>query len=199
MKKYIAKTLDDAIASALKESNETIENLMYEVIEEKKGLFTKRAEIVVYDLSDVIEFAEKYLVNAIGSFDIVATTKAELKEEIIRISIDSDHNSILIGKNGRTLQAINELAKLAISAKFKRRFRLLLDINEYKDDKYSKLIHVAKREAREVQKTKMTTTLDAMPADERRVIHNALTGMPHIKTESVGEGRRRQITIKYVE
>jgi predicted RNA-binding protein Jag len=38
-----------------------------------------------------------------------------------------------------------------------------------------------------------------MPADERRVVHNALTGMPNIKTESVGEGHRRAICIRFVE
>ena len=38
-----------------------------------------------------------------------------------------------------------------------------------------------------------------MPADERRAIHNALAGMPHIKTESEGFGKDRQLHIKYVD
>ena len=58
---------------------------------------------------------------------------------------------------------------------------------------------MAKRVAHDVQKTKATATLDPMPADERRMIHNALSTMPHIRTESVGEGKHRQITIRYVE
>ncbi len=199
MKTFTAKTLDDAIALALKDTNETIETLMYSVIEEKKGLFSKRAEIAVYELSDVIEFAEDYLKKGIAEFEISAETKATLVDDIIRIQINTEHNSILIGKNGRTLQAFNELTRLAVATKFKRRFRILLDINDYKDGKYSKVESIARREARQVQRTRATVTLDAMPADERRIIHNALAGMPNIKTESVGEGRRRQITIKYVE
>ena len=58
---------------------------------------------------------------------------------------------------------------------------------------------MAKRIAHEVQKTKQTATLDPMPADERRVIHNCLTNMPHIKTESTGFGKTRQIQIIYVD
>ena len=66
-------------------------------------------------------------------------------------------------------------------------------------DKYDKIVHIARHIAKEVQRSKVTATLDPMPADERRMIHNALHGMPHIATESIGEGKKRQITIRYVE
>ena len=58
---------------------------------------------------------------------------------------------------------------------------------------------MARRIAHEVQKTKVTAVLDPMPADERRVIHNTLTNMPNIKTESKGFGKQRQIQIIFVE
>ncbi|MBS6441683.1 MAG: KH domain-containing protein [Coprobacillus sp.] len=144
-------------------------------------------------------YLEDYLVKAIGEFNITATVKSHIEDEIIHVNIDSDHNSILIGKNGRTLQALNEIAKLAVSSKFKKKYRVLLDINDYKDGKYNKVVYMAKHMAREVQRSHETMTMEAMPADERRMIHNALSTMPHIRTESVGEGKHRQITIRYVE
>lgn len=199
MKKYVAKTLDDALALAAKETGEEKENLVYKVISEKKTLFTKRVEIEVYDLSDAVAYLEDYLVKAIGEFNITATVKSHIEDEIIHVNIDSDHSSILIGKNGRTLQALNEIAKLAVSSKFKKKYRVLLDINDYKDGKYNKVVYMAKHMAREVQRSHETMTMEAMPADERRMIHNALSTMPHIRTESVGEGKHRQITIRYVE
>lgn len=199
MKKYVAKTLDDALALAAKETGEEKENLVYKVISEKKTLFTKRVEIEVYDLSDAVAYLEDYLVKAIGEFNITATVKSHIEDEIIHVNIDSDHHSILIGKNGRTLQALNEIAKLAVSSKFKKKYRVLLDINDYKDGKYNKVVYMAKHMAREVQRSHETMTMEAMPADERRMIHNALSTMPHIRTESVGEGKHRQITIRYVE
>lgn len=199
MKKYVAKTLDDALALAAKETGEEKENLVYKVISEKKTLFTKRVEIEVYDLSDAVAYLEDYLVKAIGEFNITATVKSHIEDEIIHVNIDSDHNSILIGQNGRTLQALNEIAKLAVSSKFKKKYRVLLDINDYKDGKYNKVVYMAKHMAREVQRSHETMTMEAMPADERRMIHNALSTMPHIRTESVGEGKHRQITIRYVE
>lgn len=198
MKRFTAKTLDDAIVLACQDYGILPDQLNYAIIEEKKGLFAKKVEIEVYDLSDAIEFAQEYLVNAISSFGITATTKASLSDDIIKITINSDHNSILIGKNGRTLQALNELTKLAVSSRFKKRYRVLLDIADYKGDKYKRVIHMAKRTAYEVQKTHVDAELDPMTADERRVVHNALSRIRNVSTESTGEGKKRHIVIKYV-
>ena len=198
MKRFTAKTLDDAIVLACQDYGILPDQLNYSIIEEKKGLFAKKVEIEVYDLSDAIEFAQEYLVNAISTFGITATTKASLSDDIIKITINSDHNSILIGKNGRTLQALNELTKLAVSSRFKKRYRVLLDIADYKGDKYKRVIHMAKRTAYEVQKTHVDAELDPMTADERRVVHNALSRIRNISTESTGEGKKRHIGIKYV-
>lgn len=199
MKNYTGKTLEDVLAAASEELSVPVEELNYEVVEDKKGLFVKKVSINVYELADVVEFAEQYIINAIATFGITATTKTVLKEDIINISIDTDHNSILIGRNGKTLQALNELVRLSTSSKFKKRYRLLLDINDYKDGRYDKVVSIAKRTAKEVLKTRVDATLDPMPADERRIVHQALTSFKNIKTESAGEGRNRAIVIRYVE
>jgi len=198
MKTYTTKTLEDALAQAEKELNIPAKDLSYKIVEEKAGLFSKKLVVEVYEVSDAVAFAEAYLVKTISQFGIEVKTKTELKDDIINITLDTSRNPILIGKNGVTLQALNELVRLATSSKFKKRFRILLDINDYKEAKYDKVISIAKRLARDVVRTKQDITLDPMPADERRMVHNALTGMPNIKTESVGEGAQRAICIRYI-
>ncbi|HOC81112.1 MAG: RNA-binding cell elongation regulator Jag/EloR [Bacilli bacterium] len=198
MKKYQAKTIDEAVEMAAQELGILPSEVNFAVQEEKKGLF-KKVTIEVYELSDAIEFAEEYLKNVTSSLGIESETTTVLKDDIIHISLNSDHNPILIGKNGKTLQALNELARLAVSSKFKKRFRILLDINDYKDGKYSRVAFAARKAAKEVQKTKMDATLEPMPADERRVVHNALANFSHIKTESSGEGHHRAVVIKYID
>ena len=200
MKNYSAKTVEDALKLASEELGISEENLTFKVLEEKKGLLSKKAVIEVYELTDVIEFAENYIKNVIESLGIEGVkTKTSLEDDIIHIEIDSDHNPILIGKNGVTLQALNEITRLAVSGKFHHRYRILLDIGDYKDAKYSRVAAIARRTAKEVQKSKVDVTLDPMPSDERRIVHNVLTDFSHIKTESSGEGHRRAVTIKYVE
>lgn len=199
MKEFIGKTLEDALEKAVEETGTPKEELMYEIEEEKRGLFSKKVIINVFDMSDVIQSAEDYVLAVIDALGIESTVSTKLDGDFIRMTIDSTHNPILIGKNGRTLQAINELAKLTVNNKFKRRFRILLDINGYKDNKYDKLAWKARKIAKEVQNSHVSVTLDPMPADERRVVHNALNKMSNIRTESKGEGSHRQVQIIYIE
>jgi spoIIIJ-associated protein len=186
------------LAQAEKELNIPANDLSYKIVDEKTGIFSRKLVVEVYEVSDAVAFAEAYLIKTISQMGIDVTAQTTLKDDIINITINSSRNPILIGKNGITLQALNELVRLATSSKFKKRFRILLDINDYKEAKYDKVIAIAKRIARDVTRTKVDVTLDPMPADERRMVHGALTGMPNIKTESVGEGHHRAICIRYI-
>ena len=199
MEVYTGKTVEEALEEASKELQIPVRDLIYIVLDKKTGLFAKKFQVEVYDLSDVIRFAEDYLLHVIDALGIESSVRSSLDDDVIRISIDSTHNPILIGKNGVTLQALNELVKLATNNHFHKRFRILLDINGYKDSKYGKLARMARKLAKDVQKTKTTYTFDPMPADERRAIHNACSNMSHIKTESIGEGKTRQVQIIYVD
>lgn len=200
MKTYTAKTVEDAIKLATEELGIEEINLVFQIIEEKTGLFSKKATIQVYELSDAIEYANQYIKDVIQSLGISdVEAKSSLEDDVIRIEINTNHNPILIGKNGVTLQALNEIVRLAVSSKFKRRYRILLDVGEYKDKKYSHIASIARKAAKEVQKTKIDVTLNPMPSDERRIVHNALSRFSHIRTESFGEGRNRAVTIKYSE
>lgn len=199
MEIYLGKTVDEALEAASKALGIPVSEIIYLVADKKVGIFSKKFQIEVYSLEDVAKFAEDYLLNVIDNLGIESSTDSVVEGGVIRITIDSTHNPILIGKGGVTLQALNELVKLATNNHFHKRFRILLDINGYKDNKYGKLARFARKVARDVQKTKTTYTFDPMPADERRAIHNACNGMKNIKTESIGEGKNRQVQIIYVE
>ena len=201
MKKFVAKTKDDALQLAANELNVPVENIYVDSVVENKGLFgrIKSVEVVCYTDAMVVEFVQDYLRKIIERMNIEVKMTPSYTDGLIRIKLSTNHNSILIGKDGETLQALNEVCRNAANATFKKRVRILLDINEYKQEKYSKLISIAKREAVKVSKTKIKASLSPMSADERRAIHNALVSFKHVKTISVGEGRERHITIEYVD
>lgn len=199
MKEFKGKTIEEALKAASEELGIASENLVYKVTDEKKGLFRKEATIEVYEENDALEYAEQYLKEAIGALGIEVTTEAHVEDDIIHISLDSKRNPVLIGKNGRTLQSLNELVRLAVSNKFRHRYRILLDVGGYKEDKYGRLAYVARRNANEVLRSHVDVKLEPMTPDERRIIHSTLSGMEHIKTESTGEGPQRAVVIKYVD
>lgn len=190
---YKGKTLEEALANASQGEDASIEVLTYSVVEEVNSQFA----VLVYELRDVIVYASDYLKKIIEGFGLEVEIKEAFKDGIINLTINTNHNSILIGKNGRTLQALNELARNIINYKFKKHYRILLDISDYKDEKYERLVKIAKRVAREVKESRGSVRLDPMPPDERRVIHNALSQYDHIETHSDGTGNRRHIIISY--
>ena len=200
MRTFLGKTKDDAVEKAAAALNVPVENIYVDSYVENKGLFgrIKNVEVTCYTDAMVVDFVVNYLKNIIESMGIEVTLTPSYSDGLIRIKLSTNHNSILIGKDGETLQALNEVCRSAANATYKKRIRVLLDINDYKQEKYSKLISIAKREAIKVSKTKITASLSPMSADERRAVHNALVSFKHVKTVSVGEGRNRHITIEYV-
>lgn len=199
MNEYSGKSIEECLANASLELGIPAEKLVYKVTEEKKGIFSKKATIQVYTIEDAAEYAKEYLCKTLTELGINITTTSTIEDYIIRITIDSERNPVLIGKGGRTLQAINELTRLVVSNYFRHRYRILLDVGGYKEDKYSRLAYLAKRSANQVLKSHIDVQLDPMTSDERRIIHNTLNGMEHIKTESTGEGNNRAVSIKYVD
>lgn len=199
MKEYTGKTVEEAVALAAGEINIDPSRLVYEVKEEKKSLFKKSATIVVFEASDALDYAKNFLENILNAIDAEAEVEGEVQENgLIKLTISSEHNPVLIGKNGKTLMAFNEVVKLGVANKFKRRFPILIDVGGYKQDKYSRIARLAKRVANQVLRTHVDASLDPMTTDERRVVHNVLSSWDHIKTESKGNGSDRAVTIKYV-
>ena len=201
MREFSAKTVELCLDKASSELNVEKDKLTYEVVEEKIGFLgiNKKATIKVYEFIDVVYYAEEYLKNVCKALGLEISLKSFTKDEIIKILIETNENNLLIGPKGVTLQSLNELVKLAVSNKFKKKYRILLDVHDYKNKKYNVLIRVAKNAAREVLKTHMDVKLNPMTPDERKKVHYALSTMKNIKTESVGDGKDRDIVIKYVK
>lgn len=200
MKTFEAKTIEEAVENASKEYNIPKEEVHYIIKAEKNGVlgFGKSATIDVYTLEDVFNFGAEYLKNAIKGIGIDTEITSQINEQgVIRMTLNSARNPILIGRNGRTLRALNDLVRLAVSNHFKRRYRILLDVGDYKDKKYSKIIGLARRAAKEVSRQHIDIKLDPMTSDERRMVHQVLSDFHDVTTESYGDGERRAVTIKY--
>lgn len=199
MKQYTAKTLDELLSKAAKEKNVQPEDLVYYVTEEKTGFLGIGSSVTaeVYALQDVSEFIKDYLTTFFSGLGQNVEIEIDQNNNNIRININAENNAILIGRGGKSLDGLGQLVRHAVNAKFKRRFFVSLDINNYKNDRYQKLKAMAKRIAKQVQRSKVDASLDPMPNDERRVIHKELTNFPNIKTLSEGSGRNRHLKIIY--
>lgn len=200
MKTYEGKTLDDVIQHACQDLGITPDELTYEIIEEKKGLFSKKVVIECYCESMVQEYMESFVRKTLTNMKFQVETVSYVQDGRIYCNINTDNNSILIGKGGVILRAFNLIVRQAVQNEFKKRFEISLDINGYRETRYKKVSAMAKRLGKQVLKTKIAVKLDPLPADERKVVHQTIADFSnHLKTESQGEGKDRFTTISYVD
>lgn len=198
---FSGKTKEEAINQAIIELQELEENLYIKELESTKGgLFkSKKVEIEVYTKEDIIDFIKKYLQKIVYDIGIGINLEIKKRDGNVYITIISDNNALLIGKNGRTMDALGTILKQAIYTKYGFYFNFILDVGEYKEKQQSHLEYMAKKLAREVEMTKIAVKLDPMNSYERRIIHNALTNNKKVTTESEGQEPQRYIIIKPVE
>ena len=146
------------------------------------------------------EYLESFVRRTLTNMEFEVETISYIQNDRIYCNVNTNNNSILIGKGGVILRALNFIAKNAVNNTFKKRIELSIDINGYKENRYKKMTSMAKRIGKQVLRSKVDVKLDPLPADERKVIHQVISEMDsHLKTESKGEGKNRFITISYVE
>jgi len=198
MKKYefTAKTYEDAKEEALKELNTSEDNLIIKVLEEKNSLLKKSTKIEVIEYNEIINFTKEVINEITNLMGLTINLEVRRKDSTINIKIFSDHNAVLIGKNGYTISALQTIVRQIIYNEVEDKVNILLDVENYKEKKIKGIEALAKRTAREVAKTKVEAKLDSMNSYERRIVHSLLSEDKYVYTESTGEEPNRCVVIK---
>ena len=113
----------------------------------------------------------------------------------IILDIEGDDLSILIGRQGEVLNALQYITRLIVSREVEHWVNLVVDVERYKQRRAKSLKQLAGRIADRVARTRQPVALEPMPPNERRTIHIALRDHPSVTTQSVGKGDKRKVTI----
>jgi len=198
---YEGKNLEELTLQALKELNVKEDEMLTEVKEETVGLLRKKKYTLNVVLkSDVLEYSKQLLkdiVEGMGIKDVII--ESQRKENFIKLTLHSSDNSILIGRNGRTLSSLQNLIRSSVSNKIGMFVNIILDVENYKIKQEHNIERLAKKLAKEVLRTKEPITMDSMNSYERRLVHNALANFKGISSDSEGEEPNRRIVIKSIE
>ena len=135
MKKYTyqAKTFEEAKNMALAELMEQQENLYINEIESSTKLFNKKSVIEVIKKEDVLEYIKELIKNITKMMGLTVNMEVKKREDNVTISLYSDNNAILIGKDARTLNALTTIIKQAIFNQIGTYYNFVLDVSEYKE------------------------------------------------------------------
>ena len=107
--------------------------------------------------------------------------------------------SALIGPNGSTLDALQELTRLAVVQQTGVRSRLMLDVGGYRAQRRAELVAVAKNAAEQVKSIGAPVRLDRMTPFERKVAHDAIAAIAGVRSESEGEEPSRYVVVHPAE
>ncbi len=193
---YEGKNKEEAINKAVNELNTVRENLIVEVLEETKGIVKKKVVVKVIKQDEVVDFIKDILNEITKLMGVNINLEVRKRDESISIKIFSDNNAILIGKNGRTISALQSLIKQMVYNVLEEKISIILDVENYKEKRIKSLEYLARNTAKEVSKTKIEAKLDSMNSYERRIIHEALSNNRYVYTESTGEEPNRCVVIK---
>ena len=191
-----AKTLIEAVENA--KNKLATEKIIYKSKERESGKIfkTKIYEVTAIRETDLITEIKDYLKEVVEGLGLQVNFETSKENDTYYITMHSNNNSALIGKNGKTLSALETLVKNKVNIEWGFYPKVVLDVENYKEKRIAALERMAVKIAKEVRDTKVDVALENMNSYERRIIHNKLANFKGISTESVGTEPERHIIIK---
>ena len=142
------------------------------------------------------ERAGDFLEGLLDAIDVDGDITTWVDESGGHIDLEGSDLDVLVGSNGETLDALQELTRIAVLRQSKRRVRLLLDINGYRARHRDQLIAVVKATAERVIASREDHEFEPMTPAERKIVHDAVAAIDGVQTESLGEEPYRRVIIR---
>lgn len=199
------KTIDDATKKAMAQLGITdISRVRVETLDQgKSGIFgfgmSRAAKIRVYyseDTRDVGDKTKEIIMTFLDKMEIDGKVR-DIKEgeSKVYVELESQHSGLIIGKKGKTLEALQFLVNLMVNHQTQTDKKIILDIESYRSKREKALRKLSREVAMKVIKTGRPWTLEPMNPFERRLIHLTLQNDSRVTTKSEGQGIYRKVKI----
>ncbi len=147
------------------------------------------------ELSDTAKGARDFLLGLTEKMGVPAEIAVSESEEQLRMQLSGENMSILIGRRGETLDALQYLTSLNVNRNREEYLRVSLDTENYRAKREEALRKLAVRMANRAKKSGRRVALEPMNPNERRILHSALQNDPEVTTHSEGEEPYRRVII----
>ena len=146
-------------------------------------------------LSETAKKAEQFLSGLTERMDVPVSIEVMETEEQLRMQMSGDNMSLLIGRRGETLDALQYLTSLTVNRGREDYLRISIDTENYRAKREEALRKLAVRMAGRAKKSGRRVALEPMNPYERRILHSALQNDPEVTTHSEGEEPYRRVII----
>ena len=150
--------------------------------------------------SDVEDRLVEFLRNVLEKMGFDAEVNLESREDgRLVFGIQGDNSAVIIGRQGKTLDAFQLLANIYAGRISESKIRVVVDAEDYRKRRERQLVRMANRVAEQVRKSRRSKLLEAMNPFERRLIHTTLNEQQNVETISEGDGLYKKIRVFYKE
>jgi spoIIIJ-associated protein len=142
-----------------------------------------------------IEIAKELTVGLLERMGVKAEVEGFVKEGSLWLEIKGDQEGVLIGKHGRTLEALQMLINRMVNKRLRNAARVVLDIDDYRKRRVDSMADIAHRIGEKAKRLGHSLTIGPFNSHDRRIIHVTLKEDPYLRTESLGEGELKKVKI----
>lgn len=213
VREFEGKTEKEAIDAAVAELGLERDEFDVEILDTQKSGFLgmqKKIRIKVHITDDSV-YAGQYdpendfehaivdfIHNMTAKMGFPASAQIVYREpDKLGVRLDSEHSSILIGRKGKNLDAIQLLANVVAGRLDHSEIKVVIDSENYRSRREESLIRLAEKVGDQVKHSRSSRLLEPMNPFERRLIHTALANIEGIETKSEGEGLYKQVRVSY--
>ena len=141
------------------------------------------------------DVAGDYLERLLDILDVDGDIDLDVEGDRASVAIVGGRLDDLIGPGGATLEALQELTRLAVAQSTGVRSRLMLDVGEFRAKRRADLTALAGETARRVGSSGQPERLAPMNPFERKVVHDVIASVAGVRSESEGEEPNRRVVV----
>lgn len=164
----------------------------------KKGKQYGSGSISLSEQEDIQVETLRFLEGLLKHLQVVAVPEVSFPGgDVVAVKLEGENLAVLIGRRGETLDAIQQITGYVVQKSCKKRVRIFLDAENYREKREETLIKLAEKMAGQAVKNRRNVPMESMNAYERHIIHEALSDFPKVYTYSTGSDPNRRIVVAY--
>ncbi len=144
---------------------------------------------------DAVAVASESLKTILDLIPIEASVTTKLEDDRIVLSIEGDQSGILIGRKGRTLDALQFIVSKIVNKALDQKVRVVIDSENYRERRRESLVEMALKIGEKAKRIKKPITTGPLNPHDRRIIHLALRDDQELDTKSRGDGVLKKVLI----
>ncbi|MEM1332786.1 MAG: RNA-binding cell elongation regulator Jag/EloR, partial [Actinomycetota bacterium] len=146
---------------------------------------------------EVGDAAVEFMDGLVAAFGAAGSAELEIEGSELDVRVQGEELGLLVGHGGRTLNAIQDLVRVAAQRRLgDHETRLRIDVARYRERRSAALVRFAADVAGQVRESGSARSLEPMSSADRKVIHDALNDEDGVSSRSEGDDPNRRVVVE---